>query len=473
MKQQSTSKGFAILSAANIIVKILSFIYLPFLLKILHSEGYGIYSVSYQVYIFIYVIANSGLPASISKIIAEFTALNRHKDALNIFRLSRRVLFITGLVMSILLYVLAGPVTSLMHYEKSYMAVLALAPSILLTSVSSAYRGYFQGRSNMFPTAISQIFEQLINTIFTLAFAFYFMKYGVEAACAGGAAATTLAALVSLIILIILFKKSNEKAKLAALGNEGTPTLSRKRLLKRIINYSLPITLCIGLQYAGNLVDLGNTKARLLAAGFSDTKATVLYGYLAKFQQLSGVPLTLVTALTAVILPAISRAVVLKEKDLIKRNFDYAFRLCFLITVPSAVGLSILSTPIYDLLRFQPGSYLMKYGSVIIVLMSVQMIQISILQGAKRFNTATTNAILGILVKIIVNYILIANPAININGALLGSISGYMVSISLNAYFIGKFLKIKQSLIKKFARPLLSSITEMLKIGRASCRERV
>ena len=48
-KKQSTTKGFAILSAAGFMVKILSLLYVPFLIKILGKEGYGIYARAYPI----------------------------------------------------------------------------------------------------------------------------------------------------------------------------------------------------------------------------------------------------------------------------------------------------------------------------------------------------------------------------------------------------------------------------------------
>ncbi|MEL7598273.1 MAG: oligosaccharide flippase family protein, partial [Clostridiaceae bacterium] len=67
MKKQSTTKGFAILSAAGMIVKVLSLLYIPFLLQIIGDDGWGIYSSAYRIYAFVYVLTNAGIPIAISK----------------------------------------------------------------------------------------------------------------------------------------------------------------------------------------------------------------------------------------------------------------------------------------------------------------------------------------------------------------------------------------------------------------------
>lgn len=104
MKKQSITKGFAVLSAAGLITKILSVLYIPFLLAIIGDEGNGIYAAAYQVYVFIYVIANSGIPVAIAKSVSELTAVGNYKDALRIFKISRFFLIIIGTVLTVLMF---------------------------------------------------------------------------------------------------------------------------------------------------------------------------------------------------------------------------------------------------------------------------------------------------------------------------------------------------------------------------------
>src|SRR3712207_3810772 len=185
MKKQSTTKGFAILSAAGIIVKLLSLLYIPFLKKIITLNGYGIYGASYKIYVWIYVLANSGIPVAISKLVSEYMALEHYKDAIKSFKIARFMMLIIGTVMSLFMFIFASSLANAIGYPNAKLSIMALAPTIFFTSIVSVYRGYFQGRGNMSPTAISQILEQIINTIFTLVFAAMLMKYGVDAGCAG------------------------------------------------------------------------------------------------------------------------------------------------------------------------------------------------------------------------------------------------------------------------------------------------
>lgn len=457
MKEQSTTKGFAILSAAGMIVKILSLLYIPFLIAIIGDEGYGIYGSAYQVYVFIYVLTNSGIPVAISKLISELTAVGNYKDAVKSFKIARFLLLLLGTVMAVIMLIFAGSFAHLVN-PKAYYSILALAPCVLFTSIASAYRGYFQGRGYMTPTAVSQIIEQTINTIFTLVFAALLIKFGVEAGCAGGTVGSTLGALFS-VAYLILFYERNKGIKVHRKNTDiEIRRLSNKQIVKKIINYGIPITLSVGLTYAGNLIDVWNTRSRLVAAGMTGTEASVLYGYLMKYTQLMNVPIALITSLCAAILPAIAGAAALGDKKRVREKINYAFRLSFLISIPSAFGLTVLSDPIYKLLVFRGGSNIMKIGSIVLVLMAVMQIQITILQSLGKLYTATLYSFIGIVFKITANYFLIAVPSINILGAVFGSIIGYLIPVILNHRMIKKTLRVRFSLLYHGYKPIISSL---------------
>ncbi|CAB1245504.1 oligosaccharide flippase family protein [Clostridium sp. MT-14] len=457
MKEQSTTKGFAILSAAGMLVKILSIIYIPLFMRIVGDEGYGLYGASYQIYTFVYVLTNSGIPVAISKLISELNAVGNYRDAVKGFKIARFMLMAMGIVMAALLMIFASPLSRVMKYSKIYLSLLSLAPAILFTSVASAYRGYFQGSGNMTPTAVSQVIEQIVNTIFGIAFAAYLIKYGVEVGCVGAPIGTSLGALASACFLMFCYENSRRSGMYKKMTVQKSERIDTGKLVKRIIKYGVPITICVGMTYAGNLVDMWNTKSRLMAGGFSDVNSTILYGYLTKYQQLLNVPITIISSLSAAILPAISAAVAIKNGKKVKDNINYSFRLCFLIAIPCAFGFSVLSDPIFQMLKFRGGSYIMAWGSVVLVLMSLMQIQTTILQSIGKLFTATLYSIIGICVKIITNYFLISIPEINILGAVIGSTMGFIIPIALNHRIIKKSLNVRVSMLNHAVKPLAAS----------------
>ena len=280
------SKGFRFLTAASIFV-VHIVLYIPFLRGILGDEGYGIYGVVSSIHIY---ICNSKLRYSCGNI----------KIHIRAYLYGTTKMHIELLASTFLSYCYWGCIGNRyvclcrtyikgFAFEKSYLAILALSPTIFITAVASAYRGYFQGRGNMTYTATSQVLEQITNVIFTLLFAVLLMRYGVEAACAGGTVGTSLGALAAMIFMIFIFYKNRKSIIPKNKVKTDVKRYPYKELAKKIIHYSIPITISVGATYAGNLVDMAIQKIRLMAGGYAEDTATILYGFLTKYQQLMNV----------------------------------------------------------------------------------------------------------------------------------------------------------------------------------------
>ncbi|MDP4088962.1 MAG: polysaccharide biosynthesis protein [Bacillota bacterium] len=463
MREQSTTKGFAVLSAASIVVKLLSLFYLPFLSIILDNEGLANYSYTYQIFALIYVLTNSGIPVAISKMVSELIAQQNYKDAVKAFKLARFLLLLLGLGMSLLMILLAGPLTRSAGLPDAYLSVVALAPTVLITSVVSAYRGYFQGRGNMTPTAVSQVGEQVINTVFSLMFAALLIKVSMKAGVVGGTIGTTLGALFAGIYLVIKYEKSRKYRIPKDVATAEITRLPNRVLLRRILNYGVPITLSVGLQNAGSLVDSSIMVPRLIVSGLKDVIARQKFAILAQLNPLINVPITVISALSAAVLPAISAAAAVDDRKRVQSKINQALKLCFMVSIPSAVGLAVLSNPIFSTLfnkypeYSKIGAYLLKFGSIVVVLMSVVQIQTTILQSIGKMYIVTASMVFGIIFKIVCDYVLVAVPSINLLGAVIGNIICFTVPLIINSWFIRKWTKYKLDLSKYSIRPIVAS----------------
>lgn len=460
MKTQETTKGFAVLSVATLIVKVLSIIYVTLLITAIGNEGYGIYYAAYTVFVFIYIVTTTGIPTAISKQVSELISLNNYKDAVKTFKIARAIMIITGSLMTLLMLIFSKNLAVYVEYEKANYAIMALAPTILFSAVRSAYMGYYQGQDNMTPRAISQVIEQIVNVIFSLIFAYLWVGYGLEMACMGATIGTPLGALVTMIYFMMYYSKHKKITIPKNPDIKSVRRYSNKQITGRLINYTIPITTCWGLQYLGNFYETKILKLRLLLSGLSDSQSTELYGYLGKYTMLINVPVTVITSLSAAILPLISRAAALQNRDDIKEGVDYSFKTTFLISIPSAVGLMVLSKPIYVLLgrRFTLGYQLMTYGALALVLTSIIQIQTTILQSMGRLYKTTFNMVIGIIVRLIIDFIIVPYTTINIYGAIIASYIGFLVTVILNNISIKRWTGIKFSLTEYMYKPVLASI---------------
>ena len=159
-KKQTMLNGALILMIATAIGSIIGALYKLPLTALIGEVGRGYFASAYQIYVPIYAISMAGLPVAVSKLVSEYIASNRYRDALNVKKIAGRMFLITGIAGTLLLMILAFPY-SLWICEKTQTvwSILAIAPSIFFCCLMSTYRGYYEGSRNMIPTAVTELIE--------------------------------------------------------------------------------------------------------------------------------------------------------------------------------------------------------------------------------------------------------------------------------------------------------------------------
>jgi stage V sporulation protein B len=439
-KQQTTTKGFAILGITNVICKVLAIIYLPIQTYILQSEGNGIVSQGYIIYFFIYSLTNAGLNSSISKLVAAQNAIGDYKGSYNILKKSFIVLISLGVFFAVFLTAFSRPIAAVFAIKDYNLMLILLAPAFIFTSVSCALRGYYQGRRNMMPTAVSQIVEQLLNTVLTVVFAAILIKYGLKYGVAGTSVGTSVGALGAAVFLIYIFKSTEKQRKYEIKNSEyNGPQLTSREIYREILKYSLPALLSTLAFSASSFIDGLTSIGRLMVAGNNYHDAMKILGvYQYQYQRMFTLAVAFVTAISAAIIPAISAAHAVNDKKMLRSKIRDCYKAIFFITIPSIAGLTFLAKPILTLVfvaNNQGDNYIMlgTWTAIFLVIMNVQM---AILIGIGKPFIAPVNLILGMFIKFVLNYALIAVPQININGAIFGTMIGWMIACLLNQYAI-------------------------------------
>ncbi|MDR0287178.1 MAG: polysaccharide biosynthesis protein, partial [Clostridiales bacterium] len=470
LKQQNIAKGFAILSLANIGVKMLSLLYTP-VMRNLFGDGYGIFGAVSEVFAFIYVIATAGLPVAISKLVSELTSLGNKKAAAQSFKLVRFIMIILGLFISIIIIAFAVPIASFMGIREYWQGISILAPTVFVCTILSAYRGYFQGKRNMTPTAQSQIFEQIVNVGLSITLVIVLGRFGVVWAVVGSMLGTTFGALTALLIMLINYRKYKDNfdsgdigltadyANCKEMGTAGnSQKYTKNQIIKKIFSYSIPITLSSGVQYGGNLLDKYLLDWRLKHVGFTYGEITKMYGNLYSARQLINVPNSMITSLCITVLPAVAAAYALRNRRATSARADYGFKLCFLLAFPLASAMTAFSDQIFRLLHFGSAyGYLMAL-SFSLLLIGTMQVQSACLQGVNRLFTSTVFITISLVLKTIFNYILIGIPQINIYGAIISTYISVVIPVILNHLVLTRVKKLKIDLLGNAWRPALCSI---------------
>lgn len=460
MSKNSYLKGAAILSVGAILAKFLGIFFKIPLSHIIGDIGLGLYAYPYPIYNFFLSISVIGLPLAISKLVSERAALGNYREAHRIFKIALVLLIIIGGVSSFLLYFLRNVIIHVLNWHPdTYYALIGISFAPFFVSLMSAFRGYFQGLQVMTPTAVSQIIESIGRVIGGLGLSILLVNlYGIPEAAGGasfGATAGAMAGSAFLIFLYLLKKKNiHRRIERSSKGKRESTQL----ILRRLLAISIPACISATVTSLMGIIDTSMVPARLAQAGFTMNESAALFGQMTqKAQTLVNVPLTLSTALSASLVPAISEAIALRDRKELKSRVELGIRSVLLVALPAAVGLSLLSGPIIELLfgNSDGGNILKILAYSVIFVMLTATLQ-SILQGLNQMIVPIKNLLAGAIIKVIFNYILVGIPQLNIQGAAIGSIIAYAVAAFLNYKSVQKYTRAKIRMGQTVIKPVIA-----------------
>ena len=421
--------------------RFIGFFYRIPLTFLIGDEGNALYSVGFQFYLFLLVLSSAGLPNAISKMVSERVARGQYRNAHRVFRASMAVAIGFGTMGSVLLWTMAGYFAVWFGYPGSVYAIRAIAPAVVIVAVMAVYRGYFQGMNNAVPTALSQVIEQFFNAVFKVWLAFIFIGR-LEYAAAGAAAGTGIGAALGLLTLMGIYRLLSRKIRFRMFRDNTSGAEDPGALIKEVLVTALPIVLGAAIYTIAGFVDLAMVSHRMAASGyFTQSEIDALYGqFSGKFIVLTTLPVAVSTALSIAILPSIAGSTVIRDKSAVAEKIGEAMRISFLISVPAAVGLTVMARPILLLLfpSHPEGAVLLQVGAVSVILLSVVQVATGALQGIGKITVPVIGAAAGLLVKIPLNYFLIARPEINVIGAVISTIACYLVAACINLVILKK-----------------------------------
>ena len=115
----------------------------------------------------------------------------------------------------------------------------------------------------------------------------------------------------------------------------------------------------------------------------------------------------------------------------------------------------LLPTQQEDALAAGPHLQILGIALVFICLM---ILTNAILQTYGKEKLPIFTVIAGGITKIVMNYILVGNPEINIHGAPVSTLCCYLVIVGLNLFFVWKYSPEKPRYLQLFAKPILASV---------------
>ena len=502
-------KGALILGVASLIVKLIGAFFKIPMTNLINDDGMGLFNGGYQIYTFMFIVATAGFPVAISKMVAESLARGNERDAQKVFQTAFSLLFIIGIVGSVVLFTFAGAFARAVNMPDAELGIKAIAPAIFFVSMASALRGYFQGRQNMYPTAFSEVIESAGKLAIGLLMAGFIMNmtvdpsapsvfdaaagvvrsshvrtvYASAGAILGVTAGTFMSALLLICIYLFTAKRRREHRLISpAVG----ASRGRGSILKALVLIAIPITIGASVSSLTTLIDMSTISRRLVVnpavfdryafmfsqgtefarkvaeegwnlAEINVQKATTLYGmYTGKALTMFNLPLTIVVALGTSVVPAISGSLAKGDKNRARGITESAIRLALLFGIPCAVGMSVLSGGVLNLLYHTDNAKtVLSILSLAIIPVAAVQVTNAILQAYGKVYYPVVNMLIGGAAKVIFNYFAI--PFLGIEGAPIGTFICYLIIAVINTVEIVGLAKIKFGAVNTLIKPLAAA----------------
>lgn len=477
MKKNSFINGALIATFAIVFTKFLGIVYVIPFYAIIGEANIALYGYAYTIYNLFLALSTVGIPPAMSKLISEYNTLGYYNTKERAYKIGKKLLISLGVILFIAMFSLApfianqimGDISGGNSKESITFVIRVISTAILVVPFLSITKGYLQGHKYITPSSISQIIEQLVRIFVIIIGSFLCVKVfkvGVTNAIGVAVFGATIGAFCALIYLLIKIRKNKKDIVKTDKLKLEEKTITNKDIVKKLLIYSVPfISFGIALSVY-DYIDMTSVIKILTSFGFNVKDAESILGVInTTGNKLNSVVLAISTGLMTSLVPNITSSFVKKDYKDVKEKVNKSFLMLLYVTLPMTVGLSILAKPVFYAFYGSSiwGPKVFCLSIFVALARCIFTTSVSIVQSLNKFKNVFISIIVGILVKIILQYplmLLYNNIGIYpFYGSISATIIGLITSFIINIVVINKVVKLDiRKLFKnmfKFIYPLI------------------
>lgn len=470
----------SILAIASLLVRIIGVIYRIPIVRIIGLEGSGIYDTSFQVYNIALILSSYSLPLAVSRLVTVRRVRKEYRNSYRLFLCAMMIAVAAGFISTLVVFFGADVIANFFKNPSAALPLRVLAPTLFVFAIMGVFRGFYQGKNTMIPTAVSQVLEQIVNAIVSIVAAYILVKnYSASANVASyGAAGSTLGtfigALIGLLFLsfvFVLYKPIMNKQ----MRHDITEHRESYGTLFKILLVTIgPIILSQTVYQISGIVDrslFGNILVHKSISPFenevlkalpgqlyTDRNMSKLWGiYSAEYRLLTNVPVAIAAAMAASVVTSITSDFTRGMVDSIRSKVYKAIKFNMIIAIPSAVGIGVLASQIIILLF--PNGYsllsvnVMMLGAISVVFFALSTITSAVLQGINKLRIPVINSAISLVIHIVLVLGLLQYTNLSTYALVIGNVTFPLVVCILNWLCIERYLHYHQEIIKTFVIP--------------------
>ncbi len=466
----------SILAIASIVVRIIGIAYRIPMINIIGDEGMGYYGTAFNVYNIALLLSSYSLPLAVSKMVSVRLARKQYRNSVRILRAALVYATVVGALAAAVIWFGADFFAREVFFMPyAAFALKTLAPTVWIMAYLGVFRGYYQGRGTMVPTALSQVFEQIVNAIVSVAAGSWLFNQAIKVeilngesgsgysnswGAAGGTIGTGAGAFTALVFLLLLFaayqrtiRKKVRRDRSGSLESYGTIT-------KILFFTVVPVVVSSAIYNVNSVLDNGLLAYNFKSLGMEEEFISQWGVYTGKYHLLINVPMAVSNALSSSLIPSVSRAVATGDRRMVKKKVAAAIRFSLLIAIPSAVGLTVLAGPVNNLLFSGDNDLAVQmtlYGSIAVVFYSVSTVTNAILQGIDRMRLPIVHALTALVLHLAAMEVMVLVFHMGIFSMVFANILFAVIMCFLNHRSIRKILGYRQEVKKTILLPAAAS----------------
>lgn len=424
VKKKTFIQGAFILTIANLITRLIGFIYRIVLSNLIGAEGMGIYQLVFPIYILSLSLVTGGFSVAVSSLVSRESSHNNHRCSINIVNTALKIVILLSLVISMSLLLSSRWISSyILRDNRTYATLLIFAPAIFIIATSSIIRGFFEGVQDVTPNAIANILEQISRVI--IVFGLLYFLNGANISYSVSSAIAMLGNIAGEIFGFFYLSYIFHREKNIYQGIR----LNTKSYFGDIMAISIPLTINKVIINALSALDNILIPQRLSIAGLNSSQAISIYGELTGMAMpLIFFPSIITNSLAVTLIPAISEAHSNKNYNLIERRVREAIDVSLIIGFLTMTIFLALPEPIARIL-YPVGhvGQMLFWLSFSIVPIFLNQVFASILNGLNLQFITFRNSFIASCIRLYLTYMLVAMPFLKINGYIIGIIISYTI----------------------------------------------
>lgn len=422
-KKHALIRQTALLSVTNVAVRAMGFVMRIWTSRVLGAQAVGIMELASSAHMLCITPVTSGLPVSTSRMVAK-----EGGDAPRVLKSGLRLALLISLPVFALMAALSPFIANLLGDARTFPSLLAFLPCIPVLGLSATLNGYFYGRENAMPPAMSELLEQVLRFLVTFGLLFSLPQLTLAYRAAIPAVATLAGESCGLIMMAIYARKALGAARRTA----RSPMLE-----KTLFRLALPMTCMRLVSSSMRTVNAMLVPTRLQLSGLAASEAVARFGML---QGMAMPVLMMPSVVTSALAMVVSPAVAKRQQSgsalgaLVRKTLLGALAVCLLCAAAVYFAAGFIAASIYRQAELLP---LLRFMCPMVVLMGLHQVVNAMLAGLGVQKKALYASLSGSTFSLLLTFVLTARPQLRLYGYAFASMAGHALTLLLNLSLLG------------------------------------